>query len=69
MAESLDNWVTKKEIKEKFKGNQSNLNNAIQALSSRGIIVSKEGSRGVYRLQDKGFAWWIRLKCTQIEKK
>jgi len=69
MSESLDNWVTKKEIKDKFKGTNNSLNNAIQALSSRGIIVSKEGSRGIYRLLDKGFAWWIRLKCSQEKNK
>jgi hypothetical protein len=69
MAESLDNWVSRKQIKAKFKGNPNNFSNAIQALSTRGIIVSKEGSRGIYRLQDKGFAWWIRLKCSQEEKK
>ena len=68
MANSLDNWVSKKHIREHFKGTDNKLNNAIQALLTRGIILPKEGTRGIYRLLDKGFAWWIRLKCTQQEQ-
>lgn len=69
MAENLDLdvWITKKEIKKKFKGGESTLNNAINALKKRGIIVSKEGTRGTYRLLDKGFAWWILVN--QIREK
>jgi hypothetical protein len=59
MAEKLDSWVSRTYIKNRFKGKDSTLNNAINALRSRGIILDKEGSRGTYRLQDKGFAWWI----------
>ncbi|RYX85158.1 hypothetical protein EON73_02990 [bacterium] len=59
MAEKLDDWVTKKYIKSKFKGQTATLDNAISALRTRGIILSKEGTQGIYRLQDKGFAWWI----------
>lgn len=61
MADNLDDWVTKKEIKTKFKGNDSTLDNALFALRDRKIILPKEGERGVYRLQHKGFAWWIKL--------
>ena len=59
MSEKLDSWVSRTYIKNRFKGKDSTLNNAIAALRSRGIILDKEGSRGMYRLQDKGFAWWI----------
>ena len=61
MADKLDDWVTKKEIKTKFKGPESTLDNALFALRDRQIILAKEGERGVYRLQHKGFAWWIKL--------
>jgi len=61
MAESLDGWITKKEIRAQFKGNDGVLNNAIKALRDRHIIIPKEGVVGVYRLQHKGFALWIRL--------
>jgi energy-coupling factor transporter ATP-binding protein EcfA2 len=64
MADKLDDWVTKKEIKQKFKGPESTLDNALFALRDRQIILAKEGERGVYRLQHKGFAWWIKLYTT-----
>jgi hypothetical protein len=61
MAEKHDGWITKAEIKEKFEGKESTLDNAIQALRDRHIILSQEGQRGVYRLQHRGFALWIKL--------
>jgi len=61
MAAKVDGWVTKKEIKSLFKGPDTTLDNALFALRDRKIILAKEGERGVYRLQHKGFAWWIRL--------
>lgn len=64
MADKLDDWVTKKEIKAKFRGQESTLDNALFALRERKIIFAKEGERGVYRLQHKGFAWWIKLYAT-----
>lgn len=68
MAEKLDDWVTKKHIKSKFKGQAATLDNAINALRTRGIILSKEGAQGTYRLQDKGFAWWIVMNQKKEEK-
>lgn len=61
MASRLDSWITKKEIKLSFTGSQTTLNNAIKALRDRKIIISKEGSHGIYRLQHKAFALWINL--------
>jgi len=62
MADDLDEWVPREKIKSKFKGESSILNNAIKALRDRHIILSKEGERGTYRLQHKGFALWIKLR-------
>ncbi len=61
MAENLDTWVSKEDIRKNFKGKESVLTNALKALRDRDIILSKEGERGVYRLQHKGFALWIKL--------
>lgn len=61
MAQNLDSWTSRKEIKEEFKGKDTTLNNAIRALRERHIIISKEGVKGIYRLQHKGFALWINL--------
>lgn len=62
MADDLDGWVTRQKISDRFKGKKTVLNNGLKALRDRHIILSKEGSRGVYRLQHKGFALWI--KCS-----
>ena len=64
MANELDGWVTRSRIKLQFKGEETTLNNAINALRERHIILPKEGERGVYRLQHKGFALWIKLYGT-----
>jgi len=68
MSDKLDNWASKQEIRKRFKGDNTILNNALKALRDRHIIISKEGSRGIYRLQHKGFALWIKYKTTDPEK-
>jgi AAA+ ATPase superfamily predicted ATPase len=67
MAEKQDAWITKSEIKRKFSGTEATLDNAIHALRNRHIILSREGHRGVYRLQHRGFAMWIKLYATNIQ--
>jgi hypothetical protein len=67
MADHLDAWVTKADIRAKFKGKTTILDNALHALRERGIILPKEGARGVYRLQHKGFALWIKLYTTDSD--
>lgn len=62
MADHLDAWVTKSDLRERFSGSDSTLDNAIAALRDKNIILAKEGERGVYRLHHKGFAWWIKLQ-------
>jgi Cdc6-like AAA superfamily ATPase len=64
MADNLDGWVSKKDIRAKFKGRDSTLNNAIKALRDRQIILSKEGEPGIYRLQHKGFSLWMKMYTT-----
>ena len=67
MADKLDGWVTKEEIKRRFKGKDTVLNNALKALRDRKIILPMEGKPGVYRLQHKGFALWIKLYTSDRE--
>lgn len=64
MAENENRWVSKKDIRSKFRGKETTLDNAIHALRERQIILVKEGVRGMYRLQHRGFAFWIRLYTT-----
>jgi hypothetical protein len=61
MADHLDEWVTKETIRKKFKGTRGTLDNALHALRKRHIIIPKEGELGLYRLQNKGFAFWIKV--------
>lgn len=62
MSKRGDAWVKKSEIREKWEGADKTLNNAIQALRERRIILSKEGEIGVYRLQSRAFALWISME-------
>lgn len=61
MAERWNEWITKEEIRKKFTGSGSNLNNGIKALRDRNIILTKRGVRGHYRLQWLSFAFWIKI--------
>ncbi|MCY4378077.1 MAG: ATP-binding protein [Spirochaetaceae bacterium] len=67
MAEYRTEWVPKQDIRNKFNGSDSVLNNAIKALRDRKIIRSKEGQTGIYRLQHRGFALWIRYYTVDPE--
>ena len=68
MADNENRWVAKADIRSKFRGNTSTLDNAIQALRDRKIILVKEGERGMYRLQHRGFAFWIKLYTAQPQE-
>jgi hypothetical protein len=61
MADSGNKWVSKADIRSKFRGKTTILDNAIHALRERKIILAMEGERGMYRLQHRGFATWIKL--------
>ncbi len=61
MAENMNNWISKKEIAQKFSGTAQTLTNALQALTNRKIILRNPSTKGEYRLQQKGFALWIKL--------
>jgi len=61
MAEKMSSWVKKSEIRESFTGNDSTLKNALQALTTRKIILKNPSKVGEYRLQQRGFALWIKL--------
>lgn len=65
MAENSNEWVTKKQIKDNFKGSATTLDNALNALRSRHIILTDETERGKYRLQHRGFAYWIKMQASE----
>jgi hypothetical protein len=59
MAEKWNDWISKKAIKDKFKGKESTLDNGLKTLCDKHIILRKEGAKGLYRLQWASFAFWI----------
>ncbi len=61
MAESMNSWIKKSEIREKFTGNDHTVSDALKALTTRKIILKNPSKLGEYRLQHKGFALWIKL--------
>jgi predicted AAA+ superfamily ATPase len=60
MAERLDGWVSKEEIRRAVHLKESTLNNALQALKNRRIILPQPGQPGSFRLPLKSFAAWIK---------
>jgi Cdc6-like AAA superfamily ATPase len=61
MAESMNAWIKKSEIRDKFTGGDQTLTDALAALTKRKIILKNSSARGEYRLQQRGFALWIKL--------
>lgn len=59
MAKHSDTWVTKAELKKAVQLKASTLADAIKKLKKRGIIISRLGKRGEYKLPNKAFAVWI----------
>ena len=68
MADSMNSWIKKSEIKVKFTGSDHGLSNALQALTARKIILKNPSKIGEYRLQHRGFALWIKLFGQRAEK-
>lgn len=60
MAENLDSWTSKADLRKKVTIKDSTLNNGISALKRRHIILPMPGKSGVYRLPTKSFAVWIK---------
>lgn len=61
MADKMNSWIKKSEIRVQFEGDDTTLTNALQALASRRIILKNPSKMGEYRLQHRGFAIWIKL--------
>lgn len=61
MAENMNLWIKKSEIREQFSGSDQTLTDALAALTKRKIILKNTSVRGEYRLQHRGFAVWIKL--------
>jgi Ca2+-binding EF-hand superfamily protein len=60
MANFSDDWVNREKIKSLINIKDTILNNAIQALKTRGIILANPTQQGSFRLPTKSFAAWIK---------
>jgi len=61
MADSMNSWIKKSDIVKDFSGADHTVTDALKALTSRKIILKNPSRRGEYRLQQRGFALWIKL--------
>lgn len=61
MAENLNSWIKKSDIRQEFSGSDQTLTDALSAMTQRKIILKNPSIKGEYRLQNKGFALWIKL--------
>ncbi len=64
MSRHASEWMTKSEIRATYKGKESTLSNAIQALLRLRMIIPKEGEPGTYKLVHRGFALWIMFRTS-----
>jgi len=60
MTEHLDGWVSRADIMKGARIRESQINNALNALKARNIIIANPQNKGQYRLPTKSFAVWIR---------
>lgn len=68
MAEYLDNWVDRDKIKEKLDIKDHTLNNAINALKKKNIIIPNPRQKGEFKLPTRSFAVWIRAYSSLAAK-
>lgn len=68
MAGHLDGWVNREKIKTSLNIKDHTLNNALQALKNRNIILVNPAQKGEYRLPTKSFAVWIKALSALSEK-
>ncbi|MDR3412671.1 MAG: hypothetical protein P4L87_17295 [Formivibrio sp.] len=62
MTEYLDQWVSRAQIIKSSGIKETQVNNALAALKTRGIILANEQKKGEYRLPTKAFAVWLKIK-------
>jgi len=59
MAKHGDEWISRKKIIQESRVSEVSVNNALQALKVKQIILSDEARRGYYKLPTNSFAAWI----------
>lgn len=59
MSEHEDNWVVRKTLVKESGVKETTLNNALNALKAKKVILTDESRQGYYRLPTRSFAAWI----------
>lgn len=59
MAQHPNEYMSRKEMAARTGLKHHTINNAVNAMKQRNIILPKEGERGLYRLPSRSFAAWI----------
>lgn len=60
MSQFSDSWVNREKIKNEITIKDTTLNNALQALKTRSIVIPNPSQPGEFRLPTKSFAAWIK---------
>jgi len=60
MANHGDKWVDRKDIKDEAGVSETTVNNALNALKAKKIILHSDRVRGGYRIPTKSFAVWLK---------
>jgi hypothetical protein len=68
MSNFSDTWVNRENIKSIITIKETTLNNALQALKTRGIILSHPTQQGSFKIPTKSFAAWIKAYYKLEEK-
>lgn len=68
MAKYGDQWVSRKVLLDEAGVKATTLNNALNSLKTKKIIVSDENRQGFYKLPTKSFAAWINAVRSVEEK-
>jgi hypothetical protein len=67
MTEHLDAWIPRSTIIKESQVKESQVNNALNALTVRAVILHGDQRRGEYKLPTKAFAVWIKALLAKQE--
>ena len=68
MAQGTETWYTRNTIIKRSGVKETQVNNALNALKKRGIIIANEDNKGEYRLPTRSFAVWIKAYSQRNKK-
>jgi AAA ATPase domain len=61
-------WMTRAGLRELFGGDDAKFDVTIDMLVLRGLVVLNDVEKDVYRLQHRGFAFWIKMQTGSVDQ-